>query len=75
LPIFVVVLALLLGLLSWFLHRRLAKAPAWPYAARRGAAVTLTLGWVLVLAAFAATDGIITPDAIRPVTWVGMTWL
>lgn len=74
-PIFVVVLAVLLGLLSWFLHRRLARAPAWPYAARRGAALTLTLGWLLVLAAFAASDGIIDPDAIRPVTWAGMTWL
>jgi predicted MPP superfamily phosphohydrolase len=75
LPIFVAALAVLLGLLSWFLHRRLARAPAWPYAARRGAAITLALGWALVLAAFAASDGIIDPDAIRPVTWTGMTWL
>ncbi len=74
-PIFVVVLAVLTGLLSWFLHRRLAKAPAWPYAARRAVAVVLALGWVLVLAAFMASDGAIDPDLMRPVTWAGMAWL
>lgn len=74
-PIFVVVVAVLSGLLSWLLHRRLAKAPAWPYAARRAVAVALALGWVLVLAAFMASDGAIDPDTMRPVTWAGMTWL
>lgn len=74
-PIFVVVLAVLLGLLSWFLHRRLAKAPAWPYAARLAIAVMLAVGWVLVLAAFMASDGAIDPDSMRPVTWAGMSWL
>lgn len=74
-PIFVVVLAVLLGLLSWLLHRRLATAPTWPYAARLAIAVTLAVGWVLVLVAFSASDGFIDPDTIRPVTWAGMTWL
>ena len=74
-PIFVVVLAVLLGLLSWFLHRRLVTAPDWPYAARLAVRVMLALGWALVLAAFAASDGFIDPDVMRPVTWAGMTWL
>lgn len=74
-PIFVVVLAVLLGLLSWFVHRRLATAPTWPDAARRAIAVGLALGWLLVLVAFSASDGFVDPDSIRPVTWAGMTWL
>lgn len=74
-PIFVLVLAILLGLLSWFLYRRLAKAPDWPYAVRLALRLTLALGWALVLAAFSASDGFIDPDLMRPVTWAGMTWL
>ncbi len=74
-PIFVLVLAILLGLLSWFLHRRLATAPNWPCAARLAVRIMLALGWALVLAAFSASDGFIDPDVMRPVTWAGMTWL
>ena len=74
-PVFVVVLAVLLGLLSWFLHRRLATAPTWPKVGRRAIAGALALGWLLVLVGFSASDGVIDPDRIRPVTWAGMTWL
>lgn len=74
-PLFVVVLAVLLGLLSWFLHRRLANAPAWSSAVRRGLAVALLVGWVLSLGAFASTDGLMDPHVLRPATWIGMTWL
>ena len=72
---FVAAVAALLALLTLILHRRLAVAPGWPTAARRGIAVVLTLGWAATLCAFAVQSGLINPRGTRWLAWVGMTWL
>jgi predicted MPP superfamily phosphohydrolase len=75
LSIFVLVVAVALALLSLLLYRRLAVAPRWPDAVRRGVALTLALGWVALLLAFAMQSGVIDPRPARWVAWAGMTWL
>jgi len=72
---FLAAVAALLALLTFFLHRRLGVAPAWPAATRRAVAVVLTLGWAASLCAFAVQGGVIDPRGARWLAWVGMTWL
>ncbi|MDV3220538.1 metallophosphoesterase [Intrasporangium sp.] len=73
--VFVAVVAGLLALVTWSLHRRLFVSPGWPYAVRRAAAIVLALGWVAALAAFAIQGGVVAPDGLRWLAWLGMTWL
>ncbi len=73
--VFVLIVATLLALVSWALHRRLFVTPQWPYAARLASTVVFVVGWVAVLAAFAIQGGVIGPDGRRWLAWLGMTWL
>ena len=73
--VFVAVVAVLLALVTWALHRRLFVTPQWPYAAQLASAVVFVLGWLAVLAAFAIQGGIIDPANTRWLAWLGMTWL
>jgi predicted MPP superfamily phosphohydrolase len=73
--LFVPVVATLLALVTWALHRRLFVSPRWPYAAGRASAVVFVLGWLAVLAAFAIQGGVIDPDGMRWLSWIGMVWL
>ncbi|GAA5016734.1 metallophosphoesterase [Terrabacter aeriphilus] len=74
-PIFVVLVAVLLALLSLLLHRRLAVAPGWSAPVRRAAGVALALGWACALAGFALQAGVLDPRPVRWVAWAGFTWL
>lgn len=74
-PIFVVLVAVLLALLSLLLHRRLAVAPGWSVPVRRAAGVVLALGWACALAGFALQAGVLDPSPVRWVAWAGFTWL
>ena len=73
--VFVVVVAALLALVTWALHRRLFVTPQWPYAARLASAVVFVLGWLAALAGFAIQGGAIDPAGPRWIAWLGMTWL
>lgn len=73
--LFVAVVAVLLALVTWSLHRRLFVTPQWPYAAQLAAAVVLALGWVGIMLGFLIQGGVIDPDGMRWLAWIGMTWL
>lgn len=73
--LFVAAVAALLALVTWTLHRRLAVAPHFSYAAQRVAAVVLALGSVAVLVGFAMQGGVIDPRQARWAAWLGMTWV
>ncbi|HET7801329.1 MAG TPA: hypothetical protein VFL38_12980 [Humibacillus xanthopallidus] len=73
--IFVIVVAAVLGLLTFLLYRRLAVAPDLPTRARWAVALTLALLWAAALLAFAMQAGVIDPHRARWLAWLGMTWL
>lgn len=73
--VFVAVVAVLLALVTWSLHRRLFVTPQWPYAARLASAIIFVLGWLATMAAFAIQGGVIDPAGTRWLAWLGMTWL
>ena len=72
---FVVLALVLVGLLTFWLHRRLVVAPGW--ATRWRYAGTAALVVLTALSVVAAAGGLRwgTADATRPVAWVGLTWL
>ncbi|ADU50078.1 metallophosphoesterase [Intrasporangium calvum] len=73
--VFVAVVAVLLALVTWALHRRLFVTPQWPYAAQLASAVVFALGWAAMLLAFLVQGGVIDPEGTRWLAWLGMTWL
>ncbi|KGN36129.1 metallophosphoesterase [Knoellia subterranea] len=74
-PLFVLVPLALVGLLTFWLHRRLVVAPGWqtPWRYAVSAALVALTGLAVVALAGGLRWG--TADDTRPVAWIGMTWL
>lgn len=74
-PLFAVVALVLVGLLTFWLHRRLVVAPGWRTPWRY--AVSLTIVVLTGLAVLTAAGGLRwgTADDTRPVAAVALTWL
>jgi predicted MPP superfamily phosphohydrolase len=74
-PFFVIVGAVVLGGLTYLIHRRLAVTPRWPAAARRAIGLVLGLGWWATLGGFAVQSGALDPARFRWLAFLGMTWV
>ncbi|NLE80268.1 MAG: DUF2207 domain-containing protein [Rhodococcus sp.] len=66
--------AVVLGLVHYLLHRRLVRATGVHGRSALTIDVVLGLGWVMALVAV-GVGTVIPPAGIRPVGFVGMTWL
>ncbi len=73
--LFALVAVTFVGLLTFWLHRRLVVAPGWQTPWRY--AVTAVLVALTALAVVAIAGGLRwgTADDTRPVAWLGLTWL
>ncbi|MFC7491919.1 MULTISPECIES: metallophosphoesterase [unclassified Knoellia] len=74
-PLFALVAATLVGLLTFWLHRRLVVAPGWRTRWRYAGTAVLVALTVLSVVAIAGGLRWGTADDTRPVAWVGLTWL
>lgn len=74
-PLFTLITLAFLGLLTFWLHRRLVVAPGWRTPWRY--AGTAALVGLTVLAVVAVAGGLRwgTADDTRPVAWLALTWL
>ena len=73
--LFAALALVLVGLLTFWLHRRLVAAPGWSTRWRYAGSAALVA--LTVLAVVAAAGGLRwgTADDTRPFAWVGLTWL
>lgn len=69
------ILAAVAGLLSFGVYRRLARAPGYPGAVRLLIGAVLAVGAVATVAALLMMRGVIDPNGIRLVGWIGMSWM
>lgn len=70
-----IVFVVIIGM-HYVIYRRMALAPQWPRRVRLAIGITVGLLLVLMLSAWRSLWApILSPDAARPLAWVGMSWL
>lgn len=70
----IVVLAVFLALITFWLHRRLVRATALPRSWSVLVDASLVVMWALAVIGV-ATGRLLDPSVFRPAAWLGLTWL